>query len=196
MKSLLVSTLLLATTGLLASDPAPGPQQEVIAKLPAYSSAEHERLVAAEEAVAKAQAEAQAAAEADPDTVVLPPMTVLEKAMLRMEEDSLYRKGAFDEELVKRELTAFDRHFLNRYTLPIIGESKAARAREAYLRRRNEELQARYARLAALVAVDDPAEAAAFREDLLDTGLAAANETKEALRSTSAKGGSGGKDTQ
>lgn len=196
MKTLLATAVLLASTTLVAEDTATTPQQQVIAKLPAYSSEEHGRLAAEQETIAKAQEEAKAAAAADPDTVVLPAMTVLEKAMLRMEEDSLYRKGAFDKELVKRELTVFDRSFLNRYSVPIFGVSKESRAREAYLRRRNEEMQADYARLAALVAVDDPEEAAAFREDLLDTDLAAMNETKETLRSTSAKGGSGGKDSQ
>ncbi|MFT3830025.1 MAG: hypothetical protein QM691_10015 [Opitutaceae bacterium] len=197
MKRLLAIALLLPASFLLAEDdPTPSPRQQVIARMPAYSDEEHERLVAEQEAVAKAQAEAKAAAEADPDLVVLQPMTVIERAMQKMEEDSLYRKGAYDKELVKRELSAFDRYFLNRFTVPLFGISKEARAREALLTRRNEELQTRLTRLNRMVALIDPAEASDFRDALRNASLDNTNTAKESARSTSAKGGSGGKDSQ
>ncbi len=161
-------------------------------RLPAYSPEEHERLVSEDEA-RRANDEA---ARADPDLVLLPEMTVMEHTLFRMEEDSLLQKGAFDEELIKRELSAFDRYFLNRYTIPFIGVSKAVRAREAYLARKNEELQNRMARLAGLVARLDPAEAREFREVLRDTDLANGNTAKETARASSARGGSGGSNSQ
>jgi hypothetical protein len=40
--------------------------------------------------------------------------------------------AARDTELVKTYITPFDRCFLNRFTLPIIGDSKEARARIMY----------------------------------------------------------------
>ena len=197
MKRLLTAALLLAGPLLLAEEEAElSPRQQVIARMPAFSSEEHERLVAEQEATAKAQAEARAAAEADPDLVVLEPMTVIEKAMQKMEEDSLYRKGAYDQKLVRRELSAFDRYFLNRFTIPFLGVSKEARAREAHLARRNEELQDRLARLNRLVALLDPQEAREFRGELRNASLDNRNTAKEAARSTSAKGGSGGRDSQ
>ncbi|HLP07679.1 MAG TPA: hypothetical protein VK178_05905 [Opitutaceae bacterium] len=197
MKRFLAVALLISGPLLLAEEEAkPSPRQQVIARMPAYSNEEHERLVAEQEALAKAQAEAKAAAEADPDLVVLQPMTVIERAMQKMEEDSLYMKGAFDKELVKRELTALDRYLLNRFTIPFLGISKEARARDAYLTRRNAELQDRLTRLNRMVALIDPEEAREFRDDLRNASLDNTNTAKEAARSTSAKGGSGGKDSQ
>ena len=171
-------------------------QDELRAKLPDYSPEEHARAAAEKEAEEKAAAAARAAAEADPDLVILPPMTVIEKTMRRMEEDSLYRKGAFDKELVKRELSEFDRHFLNRFTVPFVGISKEARAREAYLARKNAETQDRLSRLNRMVAMVDADEAREFGDVLRDTGLANATTAKEAARSTSAKGGTGGINSQ
>jgi len=171
-------------------------QDELRAKLPDYSPEEHARAVAEKEAEEKAAAAARAAAEADPDLVILPPMTVIEKTMRRMEEESLYRKGAFDKELVKRELSEFDRHFLNRFTVPFVGISKEARARETYLARKNAETQDRLSRLNRMVAMVDAAEAREFGDVLRDTGLANATTAKEAARSTSAKGGTGGINSQ
>lgn len=161
-------------------------------RLPDYSPVEHERLVAEDEA-RRANEEA---ARADPDMVLLPDMTVMERALFEMEEDSLYRKGARDKELIKRELSAFDRYFLNRYTIPFLGVSNAARAREAYLQRKNAQFQDRMTRLASLVENLDPEEAREFRSMLRDTDLANGSTRREAARSTSARGGSGGANSQ
>ncbi len=192
----LSALLVVAPLPLIADTVETGPKQEVRAKLPNYSPEEHARAVAEEEARAKAQAEAKAAGEADPDLVVLPPMTVMEKAQLQMTEESLYRKGAYDKELEKRELSEFDRSFLNRVTIPILGISNRTRAREAYLARKNAELQDRMARLNRMVAQLDDRESREFREVLRDTSLDNSNTTKDAARSRSAKGGAGGRASQ
>lgn len=123
--------------------------------LPDYSPAEH--------AKAETARAAAAAIASDPDVVVLPPMTVQATTLRWMEEDSLYRRGAFDKELVKRELSTFDRYFLNRFTLPLFGISKETRARQAYLERKNREFHRRVSDLARAVQAIDPAEAAALR---------------------------------
>ena len=193
---LLLPAVLLLWHPLAAGDSSPTAQEELRSKLPNYSPEEHARAVAAKEAEEKAAAEARAAAEADPDLVVLPPMTVIEKTMRRMEEDSLYRKGAFDKELVRRELSEFDRYFLNRFTLPFVGVRKETRARESYLAKKNAEAQERYSRLNRMVAMLDKDEAREFRDVLRDTNLDNATTTKEAARSTSAKGGTGGSNSQ
>lgn len=194
MKRLLLPPALLIAGFTAFAEPAPS--QAVRERLPDYSPEEHARAVAEEEARTAAQAAAKAAAAADPDLVVLPDMTVLEKAQRQMAEESLYRKGAYDKKLVERELSALDRHFLNRYTIPFVGISKEARAREAYLARKNADTQARMARLNQLVALDNPAEAREFREVLRDASLDNRNTTKEAARSRSAKGGVGGLNSQ
>jgi hypothetical protein len=123
--------------------------------LPDYSPAEH--------AKAETVRAAAAAIASDPDVVVLPPMTVQASTLRWMEEDSFYRRGAFDKELVKRELSTFDRCFLNRFTLPLFGISKEARACQAYLERKNREIHRRVSDLARAVQATDPAEAAALR---------------------------------
>lgn len=190
--------VLLATLPVLADPPPaePTPAAAVREKLPDYSPAEHERAVAEAEALAQARAAARAAADADPDLVILPDMTVMEKQQLRMAEESLYRKGAYDKELVKRELSALDRNFLNRFTIPLIGVSNEARAREAYLARKNAEFQDRMARLNRLVAQLDEHEAREFRDTLRDADLDNTNTTKDSARATSARGGSGGRNSQ
>ena len=192
MKRLVPPLLLLALPALAA----PTPQEAIREKLPAYSPAEHERAAAEEEAQAKAREAALAAAAADPDLVVLPEMTVWEKQQQRMAEDSLYRKGAYDKELVKRELSEFDRFVLNRFTIPFLGVSKEARAREAYLARKNAELQDRMGRLNRLVAQLDEKEAREFREVLRDAALDNGNTAKDSARSSSARGGTGGRNSQ
>ncbi len=134
-------------------------QAHVTAALPAFDPKAHE------------QAEAEKAAEVatDPDIVVMPEMTVQEKALKRMNEDSLYRKGQYDKELVKRELSEFDRYFLNRFTIPLFGISKETRARELYLQRKQEEFQQRVKEAARLNDALDPDAAKQQRRVLVDT---------------------------
>lgn len=195
MKRLLLLPALLATGLALQAEPTePTPRQAVREKLPNYSPEEHDRAVAEQAAREAVRAAAKAAAEADPDLVVLPDMTVMEKAQQKMTEESLYQKGAYDKELVKRELSSFDRNFLNRYN--ILGMSKEARAREAYLARRNAEMQERLGQLNRMVALQDKTEAREFREVLREAALDNAHTTKESARATSARGGAGGQLSQ
>ncbi len=200
-RRLLLLALLASTTAVRAEEATPPsaadaspptPQQRVADKLPAFSEEAHAKAVAEEQA----RTAAKAAAAEDPEIVVLPDMTVQEKAIQRMTEESLYRKGAYDKELVKRELSEFDRGFLNRYSIPFLGVSNEARAREAYLARKNAERQDRFSRLNHMTAVLDPAEAREFREVLRDAQLDNSNTTKDVARSRSARGGSGGRNSQ
>jgi hypothetical protein len=184
---ILLPAILLLWQPLAAGDSSPTAQEELRSRLPKYSPEEHAKAVAAKEAEEKAAAEAKAAAESDPDLVILPPMTVIEKTMRRMEEESMYRKGAYDKELVKRELSEFDRQFLNRFTIPFIGVSKETRARESYLTQKNAEAQERYSRLNSIVATLDEDEAREFRGVLRDTDRENSATAREAARATSAK---------
>jgi hypothetical protein len=186
MKLLTLLVALLAVCPLPAAPDSP-PRQAVRNQLPAYSPEGHDSTVADEKAREASRAAAKAAGDADPDMVVLPAMTVEARAVQRMEVDSMYRKGAHDKMLVQRELSAFDRCFLNRFTLPFVGVSKEARAREAYLARKHAEEQERMGRLARLVEIGNPAEAREFRNVLRDASLDNGSSSKASSRSTNAK---------
>lgn len=173
MKRLLLLPVLLATALPLRAESTM--RQAVRDKLPAYSAEQHDQATAEAAALTAARATAQAAAAADPEMVVLAPFTVQERALQRMAEDSLYQKGAHDKELVKRELSTFDRTFLNRYTLALPlpggisiggGMTPAQRAREAYLERKNRLYKERIQGLARRVAMIDSEEARSLRRDL------------------------------
>ena len=153
--------------GLRADDtavPAVRVQDRIVPLFPAYSPEEH----------AKAEAEkAAATAKAlDPELVVLPEFTVQEKMQRRLAEERLYQQGNYDKELIKRELSEFDRYFLNRFQLGLnlgfirigIGDSKENRAREKYLARKRLERDERLKHLASVVAFSDPTEAKELRK--------------------------------
>jgi len=107
----------------------------------------------------------------DPELVVLPQFTVQQKMQQRLKEETLYQQGNYDKELIKRELSEFDRYFLNRFELGLnlgfirigLGDSKEARAREKYLERKRLERDQRLTLLAAVVSVRDPQEAKELR---------------------------------
>lgn len=155
------SALLIATV-LPAADlaPAEDAQSRVRENIPAYDPAIH----AAEEARKAAQAVSP-----EDEVVVMPEMTVQDKSIRRMEEETLYKRGAWDKELVKRELSEFDRYFLNRYTLPLFGISKEQRARDAYIERKNREFKERLTNYADVLKTTDDQEAEALRNVMLDT---------------------------
>jgi hypothetical protein len=69
---------------------------------------------------------------ADPDVVQMDPVIVRENRLPRVDEKEWLTPKALDAALVKEYLTPFDRYFLNRFTLPIIGISQEARARMMY----------------------------------------------------------------
>jgi hypothetical protein len=60
------------------------------------------------------------------------PVVVKDYRLPRIEEKDWRTKKAEDAALVKEYITPFDRYFLNRFTLPIIGMSPEARARMMY----------------------------------------------------------------
>lgn len=104
-----------------------------------------------------------------PANVLAP--TVVELATRRLAAESLFSRRALDQELVRRELSDFDRFVLNRYPLVAhvgfvrfgLGSTNAERARERY---QAEEKLARtdeMIRFAAALAAVDPAAARALR---------------------------------
>jgi hypothetical protein len=68
----------------------------------------------------------------DPDVVRMAPVIVRDYRLPRIEEKEWLTRKALDTELVKQYIPPFDRYFLNRFTLPIIGSSQEARARMMY----------------------------------------------------------------
>jgi len=68
----------------------------------------------------------------DPDVVQMDPVIVKDNRLPRIDEKEWLTPKALDDLLVKEYLTPFDREFLNRFTLPIVGISKEARARMMY----------------------------------------------------------------
>lgn len=163
MKTPIIAVVACACTlPLGASDPtlSPDAKAQIKAATPAYDPSIHAAEVA------------RKAAEATPpedEIVVLPEMTVQEKSLRRMQDEDLYRRGAWDKELVKRELSDFDRFFLNRYTIPLFGISKEERARQAYLERKNREFQERIKNFSQVLRTTDDKEAAELETIMLDT---------------------------
>jgi hypothetical protein len=68
----------------------------------------------------------------DPDVVRMAPVIVRDYRLPRTEDKEWLSPKAVDAELVKQYIPPFDRYFLNRFTLPIIGMSPEARARMMY----------------------------------------------------------------
>lgn len=142
---------------------------KIRAVTPGYDPAVH----AAEEARKAAQARE------DEDIVVMEEMTVQEKSVRRLEEETLFKKGAWDKELVKREQSELDRYFLNRYTLSVsagaftVGvagaQSSADRAREAYSERKNREFKERAENYSDVLKSTDEKEASDLKTLMLDT---------------------------
>ena len=69
---------------------------------------------------------------ADPDVVKLEPLIVPGDRLPKTDRLDWLAPSARDVELVKTYITPFDRFFLNRFTLPIFGISREARARMMY----------------------------------------------------------------
>jgi hypothetical protein len=68
----------------------------------------------------------------DPDVVQMAPVIVQEKPLPRVGDKEWLTPKARDAALVKEYLAPLDRYFLNRFTLPLFGISKEARARMMY----------------------------------------------------------------
>lgn len=151
-------SVLLATGVVAAEEAAPITDEaahRIREKLPDYN---HEAAEAARAAAEEPKPE--------DDVFVLPEMTVIERQKQKLAEEDLYKKGLYDEQLVKRELSEFDRSFLNRYRLPFIGMSNKARARAIYLERKNREFRDSVKRVADNLALIDPEEAKKLRAEL------------------------------
>lgn len=103
---------------------------------------------------------------AEEEVVQLPEMTVIERTQQRLQREDLFKRGHFDRELVKEYLSEFDSQFLNRFTIPFIGISREARAREAYLEQRNREFRERVSHLADAVEERSAQDARELREAL------------------------------
>ena len=156
--AVLIASALFAASGLAAKDATPvkdKTSQHIQAKLPSYDKEASE--------AARKKAEMP---QIDDDVVLLPAVTVIQRQEQRMTEQDLYRMGYFDDKLVNQELSGFDRFFLNRYRLPIIGVSQRVRAREKYLERQNSEFRAEVTHIADNVALVDPEGAKALRTAL------------------------------
>ena len=156
--AVLIATLMLATSGTFARDAPPvstDAQEHLAATLPKY-----------DRKAAEAARKAAETPEPDPDVIVLPGMTVIERQQMQMKEEDLYRHGYFDDKLVNEELSDFDRNFLNRFRIPIIGISNRQRAREKYLERKNREFREHVKDIANVLQTTNPAEAKRLREAL------------------------------
>jgi hypothetical protein len=71
-------------------------------------------------------------APSDPEVVKMDPLIVWGERLPKTDRLDWLTPAARDVELVKTYITPFDRYFLNRFTLPIFGISKEARARTMY----------------------------------------------------------------
>ena len=107
-----------------------------------------------------------AAKPVDPDMIELPKMTVTQKKRprLTLTEEVMMTPQGFNEKLAKENLGAFDRDFLNKFTLPLFGTSAESRAREEYDRKKRDDLAAEVLNLAKAAEVVDPAQAKAMRD--------------------------------
>lgn len=155
---ILVVSTAIAVSGMAQDKAAPVSTEveaEIRKRLPDYN---HE--------AAEAAREAAKAPSPDEDVVVLPEMTVWERQQQKMAEEDLYKKGAFDEKLVKEELSEFDRSFLNRYRLPLFSVSNKVRARAIYLERKNREFNEGIKELSRTLELTDPEEAKRLRASL------------------------------
>lgn len=70
------------------------------------------------------------AAEAQKDVMVLPRLIIRAHGK-EIKGDPFLTPAARDAQLVKKHLSVFDRSVLNRFTLPLFGQSKESRARQA-----------------------------------------------------------------
>ena len=68
----------------------------------------------------------------DPDVVQMAPVVVRDSRLPRIEQKDWLTPKALDADLVKEYIPPFDRYFLNRFTVPIVGISPVARARMMY----------------------------------------------------------------
>ena len=100
----------------------------------------------------------------NPDVLELPKMTVKQRPRPRLGAIDILGPKAFNEELAKKNLSAFDRSFLNKFTLPLFGTSAAERAREEYNLAQKQQFLSDVLTIAKAAELTDPANAKALRE--------------------------------
>ena len=102
----------------------------------------------------------------DPEVLELPKITVRQqpKPRVRLGEGTILGPKAFNEDLAKKNLSGFDRNFLNKFTLPLFGTSAADRAREDYNLAQKQQFQDDVSTIAKAAEQTDPAAAKALRE--------------------------------
>lgn len=107
--------------------------------------------------------EEKAPAPADPDALVLPTMTVRQRARPRLDPQLIVGNAAFNEQLAKEKTSDFDRNFLNKFGW-LGGATAAERAREDYEREKKAEFNREVATVAKAVEQIDAGQAQALRE--------------------------------
>lgn len=100
----------------------------------------------------------------NPDVLELPKMTVKQRPRPRLGEINILGPKAFNEELAKKNLSALDHSFLNKFTLPLFGISAAERAREEYNIAQKQQFLSDVMTIARAAELTDPANAKALRE--------------------------------
>lgn len=100
---------------------------------------------------------------ADPDVLVLPKMTVKQKPRPRLNADIVYAPKDLGSLLAKQKYTQLDQA-LNKFTLPLFGQSLAERALEEHAREKKQALTADVLNLSTALKETDPAEAKALEK--------------------------------
>lgn len=101
----------------------------------------------------------------NPDVLELEKMTITnQRPRPRLTPQAMMTRGGFNEKLAKERLSAFDRNGLNKFTLPLFGQSAAERARDEYDREQNAQMRTDVLSLAKAVEVDNPEQAAELRK--------------------------------
>ena len=83
---------------------------------------------------------------------------------MRLGEGTILGPKAFNEDLAKKNLSGFDRNFLNKFTLPLFGTPAADRAREEYNLAQKQQFLEDVSTIAKAAEQTDPAAAKALRE--------------------------------
>lgn len=99
----------------------------------------------------------------DPDVLVLPKMTVKQKPRPRLNADIVYEQKDLGNLLAKQKFTQLDQA-LNKFTLPLFGQSIAERALEEHRREKKQALTEDVLNLSNALKQTDPAEAKALEK--------------------------------
>ena len=97
------------------------------------------------------------------DVIVLPKMTVKQKPRPRLNADIVYAPKDLGDVLARQKYTQLDQA-LNKFTLPLFGQSLAERAIEEHKREKNAALTADVLNLSKALEQTDPAEAKALQK--------------------------------